>query len=204
MPKVSTADNPQLAQQMLDKLDREQRKASQSADTPVPTATPPHDSVFTLPGGYLTIDGELLKEIEVRELTGRDEEYLFKFRDNPGRFYSAILECGVVRIGDQRNSHDLVDSMLAGDWEAALIYVRIATFGKMVENHYTCRACGTEFRSEIDLTLLDMHGVELSELQFEVVGRHGTRYVLNHAYGSTQRKLLAKEAGASDMNSILL
>jgi hypothetical protein len=69
---ISAAANPALANNLINQAIAEKPEA---IDVKV---LPPLDNVVTLPGGYVSAAGEVVRTAEVRELTGRDEEIITK------------------------------------------------------------------------------------------------------------------------------
>jgi hypothetical protein len=198
MPQISVAENPALAQKML-------REVQNNVLSEPPDLRPATDTVFSLCGGYAQLDGKWVKEFEVRELTGRDEEYIGRIAE-PTRVFVAILERGLVRVGNEKSSSEVVDGLLAGDWETVLIAIRIATFGWEYETEIKCRNCGHEHEVSIDLRSIPFRNADKEDYLFDVVGRKGTRYQVCMAYGSTQRKIMGLGVGTTqaEINTVLL
>lgn len=142
-------------------------------DKPVLIADPP-DGTVTLPGG-LVIDGELVREAQVRELNGEDEETLAK----PGyakdfiKLMDGLLSRCVISIGDKRASRELLDQLLIGDRDMLLQAIRVATYGDNMRMNLTCPGCENEmkveyrFSRDVEIRHLDGHTVELAD------GEHG-------------------------------
>ena len=155
MPTPSAA----AAQQVIDKL--EQIEAAE-AQAPVPTAPLP-DVHVTLPGGFPTPSG-VVRDAEVRELNGEDEEFIAKATTGSGsngKMLSAILQRGVVSVGDQKADKDLLDGLLAGDRDALLLAIRRVTFGDDVP--YTRVVC-PHCRAELEVILSIKDDVPVREL----------------------------------------
>jgi hypothetical protein len=128
-------------------------QADMAEEAPVeePTITPPPDTVFDLPGGFISPTGEVAMEAEVRELTGRDEEVIAK-ATTIQKALSIVLQRGLVRVGSVNNITDgVLNNMLAGDRDYALLRIYAATFGKDVKTTQTCTQCGSEVDIEIDV-----------------------------------------------------
>src|ERR1700730_8114610 len=64
---------------------------------PAPVIDDLPDTFVKLPAG-LIVDGKLINEAEVQELTGEHEEKLAKIRlsSNPAKYLNTLLQCGTV------------------------------------------------------------------------------------------------------------
>lgn len=184
MARVSAAANPHLARQVLRQVDEV------VDENPRPVPEPPEDLVFQLCGGYFSDRGKWESEFEVRELTGRDEEILGRIQD-PARLLIGVLELGLVRVGQDKSSREVVDGLLAGDWETVLMAIRIATLGRTIDMKLVCTSCSEPYEATVDLVNdIQRKTTEQADVDFVIEGRHGTRYQMTQAYGSTQRKVL--------------
>ena len=106
----------------------------------------PHDEqnesiVFTLPGGYLTSDGNCYKDVELRPLTGKEEE-LIADRENSKMVASLLVDilanC-TKRIGPMTEiSPDVIRNMVIADRDYLLLCLRQLTFGENVEARVRC------------------------------------------------------------------
>lgn len=120
-----------------------------------PTVPPAPELTLELPRGY-TANGITHTTVEVRELTGADEEYLARYKTDETVF-DAIIALAVQRIGtiDLSNqpvseSSRILGTLLIG--ERLMIFLKVieVTFGNEKEMRYTCGSCG----EEQDLTVL--------------------------------------------------
>jgi hypothetical protein len=136
---VNAAQNPDLVNSMV----AEALKATEKKPEPV-TIMPPSDTVVTLPGGYVNSDGEVITSVEVRELTGKDEEAIAR-ATSMGKALLTILSRGVVKVGDDKATDAMLDSMLSGDRDAILVGIYKATFGSTSEMQGVCPGCN-EFK----------------------------------------------------------
>ena len=167
--------------------------------------TEPPDTVFQLSAGYLDLDGGWHTEFQVRELTGRDEEIIGRV-SKIGPMLVEILQRGLVRVGPH-DGKDVMDSLLAGDWETVLLAIRVVTFGAEVDYNPLCGSCNTRFDVTVDLTndvsYQRMH--EPEDLHFFVEGRHGTQYRVGMPLGATQRKSMqALDLSLAEQASLIL
>jgi hypothetical protein len=204
MPKLSVAENPELAKQVLAKALESEKK--EKKETPPPEVRPAPDNVFQLCGGYWQNDGVWTTEFEVRELTGRDEEYLSRIKD-PAKMMIGIIERGLVRVGDDPSSREVMDSLLSGDWDTVMLAIRVVTFGPEVEVVVKCRNCSSDYEAKVHLLdNVERRTATSDEMHYTVEGRKGTVYTLSAAYGSLQRKILTSspDSTASELNTLVL
>jgi hypothetical protein len=145
---INAAQDPTTANKLAAEAmsDQEATVKALKPDTKLPPATD-----VILPAGLIDpFDGEITTA-EVRELTGADEEAISKLADS-AKALLVILERGTVKIGDQKATEALLDSLYAGDREAILLAIRKATFGSDIKlGPAPCPHCGEEQLFEIDL-----------------------------------------------------
>lgn len=144
---------------------------------------PPSDLV-ELPGGLIH-KNKVSKIVQVKELTGRDEETLARTIQamamqtiNPVHFFDRLLRCGVVKIGDfpESETENLLSKMLIGDREMLILGIRKATYGDDLEiPDWQCPACGVV--SSLSLQISDIPVISLEdpeqEVEFDVPLRKG-------------------------------
>jgi hypothetical protein len=191
---------PAEVQKVLDEAN-----SGTTTEVPDPEIIPPPDTVVELSGGCLDPSGSWVREAEVRELTGRDEEALARVKD-VGRWMTLLLERGTVRIGSEPSSPDVLDGLLAGDWELLLLHIRAVTFGKEYETETVCRSCGSEYSVQIDVTKdIPVRAANPDEFTFSVRGKRQT-YEVSLRSGATQRKVLEKlsDLSVAEMNTLVL
>lgn len=117
--------------------------------------------LYELPGGYISPDGELLKEVEVREMTGADEDLLAARNVPVSRKMNDLLSRCVVRIGrisDRAQIHEAVQDLVIGDRVFLLFAIRRATLGEAYPFNGKCpdNECGKESLYTVDLSTLDV------------------------------------------------
>lgn len=170
----------------------------------IPTLAPPVSEV-NLPGGFIDKNGMLVKYAEIRELNGADEEAIAK-AGNPARRLYTVLQRGLVALGDNKATQADLDSLLAGDRDAILLGIRIATFGNDLKVPAHC-SCGAQQELELDLE----KDVEVKELDnpvqdrvFSVETKAGT-VKLCLPNGVTQKKLMdATDASTAEIVTLIL
>lgn len=117
---------------------------------PVIVTRAPSESEISLPGGFLTMSGEVIYKAEVRELNGADEEAIAK-AGNTGKALHVLLERGLISLGGEKVSKADLDTLLAGDRDAILLGIRRVTFGKTIKIPAKCQHCAVEQPVEVDL-----------------------------------------------------
>lgn len=173
----------------------------------VPKPPEPSDNHVVLPGGIYW-DGDLLKDAEVREMTGEDEEELARVKGSLARWASVLLERCVVRVGGLPASPELIRKALVGDRDTLLLGVRIATFGKDITAHNVqCPHCNEFFSATVDLSTLDYVRIDepRPRHEYEVPLRHGRTAVVRLPDGEAQEKMLrAEDATLPERETALL
>ena len=200
---ISASNSPDLA----NKLAAEAVALSeQGAATKAPVmeiASPP-DTQVELPGGLFDPFDGITTTVEIRELTGADEEAIAKIND-PGKSLLLILEKATVAIGDKKADKETLDSLLAGDREMILLAIRKATFGTEIKVMPTCFNCGEEQEMTIDLDAdVEIKKLDDSDREFTVDCKVG-KVVVNLPTGTTQKSLVnATNKNSAELDTILL
>ncbi|MDC4224029.1 MAG: hypothetical protein MPW15_07310 [Candidatus Manganitrophus sp.] len=115
----------------------------------------PEEGLFLLPGGYLDCRGHLQREVKLRPLTGREEEWIA----DPTREWTeaalvtALLRRCVERIGPDRPTEEMVRSLAVGDRDYLILRLRQITFGKRVGIILVCPKSECAKKMDIDLEL---------------------------------------------------
>ncbi|HMS82437.1 MAG TPA: hypothetical protein PKD12_02155 [Nitrospira sp.] len=93
-----------------------------------------------LPGGYVDNCGEVQREIELRPLTGREEELLATSRPRESAsLVTVLLSRCIQRLGAIRPvSEALVRNLLVADRQYLLLKLREATFGEQIRANVFC------------------------------------------------------------------
>ncbi len=203
MPTIKADENPDLVNEMIQSVLAE--PVDDEIEDQNDEIVVPPETVFELPAGLSIPGSPLQTEIEVRELTGRDEQIISRAK-TPSAISEAILLRGIVRVGDTESSKELLNAMLSGDRDFALLKVFSVTFGSEIGLTRYCPGC----ESEVDITIDVDNDVPVkklddpSEVYFEVKGKAGViRATL--PTGVTQKAL--QEAGNktyAELSTILL
>jgi hypothetical protein len=181
------------------------KKAMEEPERVIKTQAPSNSTV-TLPGGYLTPTGEIIKTAEVKELNGEDEEAISK-SNSTAKSLNILLQRGLVSLGDKPATKEDLDALLAGDRDAILLGIRKVTFGNVIPLQIKCQSCSEEQLAEIDLnedvpvkSLKD----PIADRVWEYQSKHGV-LKLSLPNGVTQKKLMDNlDKTTSEINTILL
>lgn len=181
--------------------------AEQAMKEPEETVTTrvPLGPEVSLPGGFID-NNELVTTVEVRELTGVDEEAIAK-ASTTGKALNVLLQRGLVKVGRREATKEDLDEMLSGDRDAALIGIRKVTFGETVDFKLTCQSCLTEQVATVNLTEdIPVHKLDdpINDRTWTVETKKG--YVtLTLPTGVVQRKLLENaDKTSAEINTMLL
>lgn len=198
---ISAANNPALANKLVSEALSEQEVAAPAPKAEIPL---PPDTQVELPGGLLDPFEGITNTAEIRELTGADEELIAKIGD-PGKALLTILERATVKIGDKKADKESLDALLAGDREAILLAIRIATFGSEVKVGPVCPKCGEDQTFDIDLKDdVEMKSLKEDDRTFTLNCKVG-KVVVNLPTGGAQKALVnATNKNAAELDTILL
>lgn len=163
----------------------------------------------SLPGG-LFYNGQIYRTAQVKELTGADEEALAKAiaSNNMFHFMDTLLTRGVIRVGDQAATPDMLSNMLLGDRDELLIAIRAATYGPDFElEGWTCPHCGGQTDLKFSLAT-SIERVPLAaqegEPSFEIDLRRGAKALVRFPTGADQKACSDPSWTATERNSEML
>jgi hypothetical protein len=183
---INAANNPNLVNSLVEKALAEPEEKDKKVDVKFPT-----DSTVELPGGYISPAGEVVRTAEVRELTGRDEEAIARSGSIP-RAMNTILARGVVKVGSDAATEEVLDLLLGGDRDELLLGIYRVTFGNPAELSGYCGTCDVVKDVSVDLhtdikrkVLVD----SANDRNFTVTGRKGVEYDVTLPIGKAQREM---------------
>ena len=139
----------------------EEALLTQQMDTPKPPI-----GIFKLPCGYLDVDtNELHDEIEVREITGHEEDMLASKQVKGEDKYSTLLSACITRIGtltDKAKIKRAVMDLTTGDRMFAMFAIRRVTLGDETPIREVCqnKECKVSTLFVIDLNDLTVDYME--------------------------------------------
>ncbi len=112
----------------------------------------------TLPNGYW-IDGTHCRNVELRVLTGLDEEYFAEFTSttSPVNSITALLGRCITRMdGVEEVTADAVGRLTVGDREALLLHLRRLTRGERMQCILNCPQADCNELMDIELCVSDL------------------------------------------------
>lgn len=159
------------------------------------------------------LNGQRQTRVEVRELTGVDEEALGRLRKSD-EIYDQLLARGVLRIGDIDMASTPVSErqgylrqLLTGERDAIFLAIARVTYGDDRKFPITCKNCGVEQDLHVTLsTDFPMTNVdEALAVQYEYITSRNLRLAYRLSTGFDQAQVLRKDgASVAEMNTILL
>ena len=117
-------------------------------------------------GGKVPDSDEVLKDFEIREMTGADEESLqvnSRKNMNEARSINKLLERCIVRIGNLTPQtigvdkwRELVRNIPVPDADYAILMIRRLSFGNDIVLTSTCPECGAGIKTSVPLSELEI------------------------------------------------
>lgn len=198
---IHAAANPDLANNLIKKAIEQDKPEFVAPDIVSPLST-----TVILPGGYVTAAGDVIREVEVRELNGKDEEAISKV-SNFGKALLVILQRGTVKLGNEEVTEALLDNLLAGDRDAILVGILKNTFGTHPEIASFCAGCD-EFKTiAVDLDVDISYKVlsdPINDRVFAVQGKVG-EIIVQLPTGATQKEMILNaDKSPAELNTLLL
>jgi hypothetical protein len=199
---IKTASGAELNNDLIGKV----LQSTEQQNTAPLIINTPSDNLVTLPAGYITPAGEVIKTAEVRELNGKDEEVIGK-SNSIGKAFNAILNRAVVKLGDVPATEGILDSLVSGDRDALMLGIFKATFGKTAQISTYCGGCDDFKDVEVDVDrdikvkiLVDA----VADRTFTVQGKNSS-YEVTLPTGVVQKELSSNvDRNGAEQTTILL
>jgi len=115
--------------------------------------------VFELPCGYVDPDGNLHREVQVREMTGNEEDMLSSKTVPNNKKIGMLVQACLVRIGeitDRGRLNAVVNKLTVGDRVFLMFAVRRTTLGDEYPYRETCPECKFKGIFHLDLSQLEI------------------------------------------------
>jgi hypothetical protein len=159
---------------------------------------------FLLPGGYVDADCELLREVEIAALSGRDEELISPRQpiSNPALLTLLLSRC-VLRLGRVRPvSEDLVRRLLVADRQFLLLKLRQMTFGDHVQSTVQCPWELCREKIDIDFFLQDIPVRESKEKGPLYTRELSSEAAFSNEHGEQYREVVFRLPNGEDQEAI--
>jgi hypothetical protein len=136
-----------------------------------------------------------LSEVELRPLTGYEEEWLARHPQAPSaQVVTRLLSACLVRVEDTAPSSDLVRGLLVGDRDYLMLQLRLLTLGDEFQAVFLCPAC----HAKMDVT------VQAGEIPVERRPQTAACYTLElPATGSSGRTVRFRLPTGADQEAVL-
>ena len=193
---ISSAEDPEqataVAQEAL-------QRASSTEEAPEIEDLP--DGSVELAAGYMDLDGSVVRDAEVTEMTGAVEETLSRpaVQKNRGKLLTELIHSCTKNIGKHEPpSKDQIRELTIGDRELLAMKIRQVTYGDTFNiGQVRCPDCGHEFDVEYDLREdPPVTRIEDGATRFEVTLRRGQVVQMRLPNGHDQ-EYIAEDRNAS-------
>jgi hypothetical protein len=133
-----------------------------------------NENTFSLPGGLMLQQDQMLSQASLRPLSGREEEWLAAHRSTPNAVrMSWLLNQCLLSIDGHPADSDLVRRLLVADRQYLMLQLRRITLGDQVQAVVTCPECNKKM--DVDFFLDDVpveyRPQSVSSYSTEVSGR---------------------------------
>lgn len=209
MTTIDAGTNPDLANSLV--------TGALSSESSAPVAElpriqpPPERSATLLVGLRNVLEGTTERDVQVRELTGADEEALTSptLAKSTGKYLAALVERGTESIGGAKPSRDDLGSLLIGDRELLLLAIRKATYGEKLELLTRCPHCEAvddDFTYDLNqVQVKDVDNMDEALYGFDLVLPSGKTAHVNLPTASVQDALLENEnKSTGEVNTLML
>ena len=111
---------------------------------------------FELPKGYVDRDGNMHREVVLREINGADQEAMLnpQFSKNPAKMLTSLLARVVMRLGTldkARIDTHVTSELLKTDRDFLLLKLKELDSGPDMEMDVECPDCGRKFKAVLDM-----------------------------------------------------
>lgn len=189
-------------------LTDDQVRSLAAGAAPEPPDTP--DTRFKLPGGLLGPDGALHRDVTVREITGEDEEAMYKAlrsSTNSVEPVDVIINRCVESIGTVELSSGYVHDLFSGDRAALVLFIRRMTFGDDFPMEINdCPECGKKTEGiDLDLSSVPWKKGWTGSSTFEHTTKRGQKLLFRIANGGDEYAVQQMESPTlPEANTVLL
>ena len=187
------------------------KEAKKAVSGSIPLIEDPIPNLFDLPRGRY-IGNKWETEVELRELTGADEEALARFNE-ASDFFDGVVVYGTARIGSTQltdlsfpERQSILADLLIGEREQLFINIARVTYGDEKDITHTCPSCG----NEAETTLLLSEDIKMPvmdnpyTLTYTMVTTKGDTLSYRLATGSDQMAVLKRKGASTAEQSTLM
>lgn len=192
--------------------EHEIQEAHKAVTGSIPLIEDPAPNLFDLPRGRFN-GSKWETEVELRELTGADEEALARFND-PADFFDGVVVYGTARVGSVQltdlsfpERQSILAELLIGEREQLFINIARITYGNEKDLTHTCPACGNE--AETTVLLSEDIPMPIMEnpytLTHTMVTSKGDTLTYRLAIGADQMAVIKrKSASAAEQSTLMI
>jgi hypothetical protein len=168
--------------------------------------------IITLPRGRLN-GSKWETEVELRELTGADEEKLARFKESAD-FFNGVIVLGTSRIGSTdleslsfAERQSFLADLLIGEREQLFLNIARVTYGDEKELVHTCPACAVENETTLiiseDIKCKEMENP--SQVTYTLTTNKGDEITYRLATGADQMYIVNKKgASTAEQNTLMI
>lgn len=178
----------------------------------VPLISEAPDVMVRLPRGLYN-GTEWENDVEIRELTGADEEALARFKD-AADFFNGVVVYGTTRIGSQdltqlgfAERQSILAGLLIGEREQLFLHIARVTYGDTKDLEHSCPSC----QADLETTLLISEDIKAPEMEnpytltYTMTTAGGAVLTYRLATGADQMAVFSKKgASLPEQNTLMI
>jgi hypothetical protein len=159
--------------------------------------------VFDLPTGWLGPEGAIHKRVEMREMTGYEEDVIGDDRLPYSVRMNRILAGCTLKLGpvtDKPQLEKIMDELTSVDRMKLLLMIRVASIPEPYEFDAACPGCSKKGTHQLDLLTLQFEGLKDPKLrEYEVSLPSGKQATCRVLTGEMENRI--SELGKADVMS---
>jgi len=179
---------------------------------PAPSISLPESVIIELYRGLLNpTTGQWQTTAEVRELNGKDEEFLSSLENNKkityAMYVNTLVSRATVRIGDTniKNTKSIIEELITGDRDILLLAILKATYGAERTFKYPCSSCNT--LNDVTINIEEDFPMQESTLNlrdpFLITLKNGSKLKFRYPVGS-DNVAMAKGETTAQQSTLLI
>jgi hypothetical protein len=163
--------------------------------------------IFELPCGFLAPEGELITEVQVREITGVEEDMLAAKNIPGGKKITQLIGNCLTRLGPMTDRPMLVQcarQLTIGDRSFLMLAIRRVTLGDEFPFELNCPECSKKSLFTVNLAELDIKKMpDPKKRVFEGTLPSG-KQVRWHVMTGKEEETMSKVSGADQLSMSIL